>query len=370
MNKLIVSVLSVLLAFAGRSDDFAKYVEITTTYAGGEVVDFPVLVKITSSTPVGFYTDVKNAGADLKFTDDTGAGDYPFEVDTWNASGDSYIWVKLPRLSAGLTFRMYYGNAEKTAPTTPTAVWSGYDLVCHVGGNANDSTANAHEGKLNPDGKDKTDGPVGQAYGTEVSNAGAAMMNKIYDGTAGYLANDSFSYSFWVRANAAWASWSSLVGPKVANNTDAWGINVANEKALAVGAAQNKQATITIVSDGKAFPIDVWRKVDVTMEGENATLYVDGVKINAGPMSSKPKISWVKYMAWAGLVGWNDWEFGTGNSVAADIDECRISKSTADANRVAADYQTVANVATFLSFSEPKEPGSVVPVLPQGVIVH
>ncbi len=194
------------------------------------------------------------------------------------------------------------------------------------------------------------------------------MLNKFYDGTAGYLANDSFSYSFWVRANDTWVAWSSLVGAKVANNTDTWGINVASDKALAVGAAQNKQTTITIVSDGKAFPVNVWRKVDVTMKGEMVTLYVDGVKIgDEASMSSKPKTSWVKYMAWTGLVGWSDWEFGTSNSVAADIDECRIAKSTADANRVKADYETVANVATFLSFGEPQ---GGVKVLPAGVVVY
>lgn len=116
---LLVSVIAAC-AFTQNAFGFAKYVDITTTYTGNDVANFPVLLKITSTTPAGFYADVKNAGADLKFTDASGNGDYPYEIDTWNASGDSYIWVKLPMLSAGMTFRMYYGDEDQTEPTNPS----------------------------------------------------------------------------------------------------------------------------------------------------------------------------------------------------------------------------------------------------------
>ena len=345
---------------------FAKYVDITTTYTGGDVTDFPVLVKITSTTPTGFYSDVKNAGADLKFTDASGAGDYPYEIDTWNASGDSYIWVKLPKLSAGMTFRMYYGDEEQTAQTTkPTDVWTGYDLVCHVN-DASDSTINNVEGKLNPDATSKTDGAVGKTYGTD-STAGAALANRIYtSGSTGFLPNGTFSYSFWFRPNAAVAMFASLVGPRNASNADTWGIHTYNPVTMIyVSTAQNKS---TIVNLSDAFEVGEWHKIDVTMNGEEVSFFLNGTQVGqTSKTGSAPMNCWVQWMGWGGLISDNAPKFSSANSLVADFDECRIFSTVADAARVAADYQTVANVATFLSFSDPHGE-VVVEVLPQGVI--
>ena len=82
MARLSLSLLVGACAFVQSAFGFAKYVDITTTYAGNDVADFPVLVKITSTTPAGFYADVKHDGKDLKFTDASGNGDYPYEIDT------------------------------------------------------------------------------------------------------------------------------------------------------------------------------------------------------------------------------------------------------------------------------------------------
>ena len=70
-------------------------------------------------------------------------------------------------------------------------------------------------------------------------------------------------------------------------------------------------------------------------------------------------------MAWGGTAD-GEVVFGTSQSLAVDVDECRIFSTVADSVRIAADYQTVANVATFLEFGEPQ--GGPV-ILPQGVIV-
>ena len=68
MKKLFSFALVVMtMALAHSVFAFAKYVDITTTYTGGDVTDFPVLVKIDATKIPGVYTDVKNAGADMKF---------------------------------------------------------------------------------------------------------------------------------------------------------------------------------------------------------------------------------------------------------------------------------------------------------------
>lgn len=366
VQELVLTLSVALFASATCSAGFAKYVDITTTYSGGDVTDFPVLVKITSATPTGFYSDVKNAGADLKFTDATGAGDYPYEIDTWNANGDSYIWVKLPKLSAGMTFRMYYGDADQTEPTNPsTAVWTGYDLVCHVSGNANDSTANNFTGMLNPDGVARSDGRVGAAYGmTEFSSKGAAIANKVYNsgGKGGSLANPNFSFSFWVRQTADTVAWKAFVGNKTAYNTTSWGFDTADTNGRLRYWSGSPTTYITVPNKLTGTG---WRKIDVTHSGSEVAIYVDGVQSSKLTLAV-PQRNYTDWVGWGGAASNDPFR---GDSQPCDFDECRIFSTVADAARVAADYQTVANVATFLSFGDPQSGGPTVQVLPQGVIV-
>lgn len=366
MKKLFSLALVVLTAALVNSVfAFAKYVDITTTYTGGDVTDFPVLVKITSTTPTGFYSDVKHDGKDLKFTDASGAGDYPYEIDTWNASGDSYIWVRLPKLSTDMTFRMYYGDEGQTAPTNPsTDVWTGYDLVCHVSGNANDSTANNFTGMLNPAGVARSDGRVGAAYGmTEFSSKGAAIANKVYNsgGKGGSLANPNFSFSFWVRQTADTVAWKVFVGDKTANNTTTWGFDTAdtNGKLRYWSGSPTTYITIPNKLTGTG-----WRKIDVTHSGSEVAIYVDGVQSTKSTLAV-PQRNYTDWVGWGGAAS-ND-PF-SGDSQPCDFDECRIFASVASADRVKADYLTASDPGAFLNFSDPHGE-VVVEVLPQGVIV-
>mgnify|MGYP003319872805 CR=1 FL=1 len=367
MKKMFcLTLVAFTMACVNSAFAFAKYVDITTTYTGGDVTDFPVLVKITTTTPTGFYSDVKNAGADLKFTDANGNGDYPYEIDTWNVSGDSYIWVKLPKLSTGMTFRMYYGDEEQTAQTTkPTDVWTGYDLVCHVSGNANDSATPSRGGSLNPSGTTKDTGIVGKTHGVAVNNVGAAMINDLYyDGTTGELPDGQFSYSFWFRANGAFDSWLSLVGPRNGADVDAWGIRTQNPYTM-LEVRTVKDNNYLKVSNCD-YTIGAWHKIDVAMNDAAVSFYIDGVSVGSATLGGKSHRIWVKSMGWGGTCGSGTFETSNA-SCPVDVDECRIFSTVADAARVAADYQTVANVATFLSFSDPHGE-VVVEVLPQGVI--
>jgi len=116
-------------------------------YAGSSTLtNFPVLVKL-STTIEGFdYADFKGAsGSDLRFVDSDG-NELPCEIDTWDASGTSLVWVKIPALAASTVITAYYGNSSPAAALAATDVWSGYVGVWHFGsissGVTPDSTAN------------------------------------------------------------------------------------------------------------------------------------------------------------------------------------------------------------------------------------
>jgi hypothetical protein len=114
----------------------------------GALTNFPVLVKLNSSRVT--YANLKSDGTDLRFTTLDGTL-LDYEIDTWNASGSSYVWVKIPTIqansSSAYTFYMYYGNAGAADGQNKTGVWSnGYVAVYHLkeaAGNYTDSTTNA-----------------------------------------------------------------------------------------------------------------------------------------------------------------------------------------------------------------------------------
>ena len=125
---------------------FARTFNITFPgYSGSETLtDFPVLIRLSKDRNDFKYSACKLAnGGDLRFADSEG-NLLSSEVDTWNESGESFVWVKVPSLSASTEIRAYYGCANPPA-NNPNDVWSnGYIGVWHLGESARplvDSTA-------------------------------------------------------------------------------------------------------------------------------------------------------------------------------------------------------------------------------------
>ncbi len=119
--------------------DFSFSADITFAgYSRSEnLADFPALVTFGEGITHFQYGQFADAdGGDLRFTVAGDTNLLPYEIDTWNPSGDSAVWVKVPLLSgAATTIRAHWGNAS-AVPSSYTAadVWSaGYAGVWHLG---------------------------------------------------------------------------------------------------------------------------------------------------------------------------------------------------------------------------------------------
>ena len=116
---------------------FAKGAKFTVAgYAAGKpaLSGFPVLVRLQANSPAGFsYADLQNpaTGADLCFVDMGGNG-LPFEIDTWNASGESLVWVRLPSMTNGTEFVMCWGGGTSGKTVCGESPFSGYVGVWHM----------------------------------------------------------------------------------------------------------------------------------------------------------------------------------------------------------------------------------------------
>ena len=98
-------------------------------YTGSETLtDFPVLIKVSSALNDFDYSACKVAnGGDLRFAASDGTL-LASEVDTWDTSGESLVWVKVPSLTAATKITAYYG--WDFAPVVDaSAVWTGNGYV-------------------------------------------------------------------------------------------------------------------------------------------------------------------------------------------------------------------------------------------------
>ena len=114
--------------------DYAKSFTITFPgYSGSSALtDFPVLVRISKARNDFNYSACRVAnGGDLRFAD-SGGNLLSSEVDTWNTSGESLVWVKIPSLDASTVITAYYGNANPPAVTASDVWSSGYVGVWHL----------------------------------------------------------------------------------------------------------------------------------------------------------------------------------------------------------------------------------------------
>ena len=102
------------------------------TFTPTPVANFQVRVVLNTST--FNYSKVKSDGSDLRFFDGTNICSY--WIETWNTSGTSIIWVKIPTQGAS-TVKMTYGNASLTAVSDINATMeSALQFMYYAGGSS------------------------------------------------------------------------------------------------------------------------------------------------------------------------------------------------------------------------------------------
>ena len=118
------------------ASDYAKSIDISFPgYSGAtSLTNFPVLVRLSEDAIYGFhYADfARPNGWDLRFTDANG-NLIPHEIETWNTSGESTVWVKVPSLTASTKITAHYGCAKPVVPKVESVWDENYVGVWHMG---------------------------------------------------------------------------------------------------------------------------------------------------------------------------------------------------------------------------------------------
>ncbi len=178
---------------------FSDHVTFTVNGSGSaELTNFPMLVRLSEVELPGFSYGRANKD-ELAFAD---ADDnlLPYDVDTWNESGESLVWVKVPNIPVGGTeVTMYWAaNGSFTAYNTPADVWSDYAGVWHMGDGV-DATAKSETGTVGSNAEVVDTGAFGSAV--KATGNGAPLLTAKASADVNNLTNGTFTISFWTYLN-------------------------------------------------------------------------------------------------------------------------------------------------------------------------
>ena len=172
MKRILATLLLLPLAAAAAPSKTAW--ATVSGYTGTSTLqNFPVLVKISESAVPGFhYADCAAGGADLSFADAAGNA-LPFDVDTWNASGTSLVWVLLPEVAPGGETSFKMGWADTSPPAAnAAAVWtgSGHKGVWHMNSASPVDASGSGNGGTAAGGATTAAGKIGTALSLSASS--------------------------------------------------------------------------------------------------------------------------------------------------------------------------------------------------------
>ncbi len=108
-------------------------VKITFKNGGGDTLySFPVMVKLNEARAKGISQSL--TGSDIRFVDADGTTPLPYEIEGWQSTADSFVWVNVPTIDATETdyIWLYYGNSGASTAEKAQDVWPGYTAVFHM----------------------------------------------------------------------------------------------------------------------------------------------------------------------------------------------------------------------------------------------
>ena len=312
-----------------RMDDkpFRRVCTVTFTgYVGTSTLrHFPALVRIPSGSPV--YPDCASDGSDIRFADAEGYV-VDHEIDTWNANGESLIWVRVPQLAGTDTaLRMYFRCRGENVAVNPRNVWryAGYKGVWHFSGSNADSSPNALVCSNSSTPPSFT--AAGQV-GTAFTGNGSRFVQTPNDPRwAAY--GSELTLSCWVKASAV--GFNRIITTKNAY-TDDDGFELTTQNAEnfynVIGHGANSQNTF-YADSCVAAPV----YLTAVMSNGGVEEYSNGVCTNAVPnkcpLAPSTRVLGLGKFPGSGNAGWN----GT-------LDEIRLRWVASSADWVAADYAT------------------------------
>ena len=312
--------------------------------------DFPVLVTLDSS--IVDYAALQVDAADLRFVDGDGTL-LDHEIEAWNPSGESRVWVRVPQIDGSSDsdyIWMYYGNAAATSIESPQAVWgANYRAVYHLNDDLNDSTSNG----VNPNASESTsaagyigDGELFDGTDDFINLGSSAPINNLYTGGG--------TVSAWFNATSFGESDNGRILNKATGenpNPGGWNFGITglfDRVEFEFGFSGGEGRWFAGIN---SIQLDTWHHVVVSFDSASdsnlPTFYVDGQQLSTiGSLFDNPNGNAVSDAGQDLAIG--NLLNGLTRSFDGTIDEVRLENGIRSADEVAADYLSASN--QFISF--------------------
>ena len=335
------------------SPAFSWRMPITVSgYAGASTLtNFPVLVALAAGSPPGFDpADCAAGGSDLRFADADGTV-LAHEFESWNPSGTSYIWVRVPRLAGTTTqLSLYYGADPAELPAVAASdVWSRYAAVVHGGSGLSDSSPNAlavangggvaalADAGIVGGGIKKS---VNKSIGLNVANPSASLSN-----------SGQFSVSAWFKrdGNGGKSNGTHILAANRSGWSSEDGFAILQETGTHISVSYKGGHNWSTGSG--ALTNQTWGHIAFAYDKPGAML---AAYFNGSPYQTKSNPTTLVNTSCA------YWTFGsfanasTDDSFKGDMDEIRVFDGVASADWIKAEYDSVADPAAFAVVGAPQ----------------
>ena len=247
-------------------------------YGGAALTDFQVPVYLKEGKNGFSYSGYAADASDLRVTDLATGTLLPYEIETWNTSGTSVVWVKVPTFSPATKLVFSGGDASASQATGQgDSIWTDAYKVFHFGDTlAKDSSPFGTIMSVSE--TDTQDSPVVRGFhgGTSGRRLGATGMPPADMGQMG----NTFSVSFWMKLD-------SLTQPSCyvfqVNAPGQWAV-VYNYVSGALGLFSGGASSPGIGSSDATFAMPVptdmkWHHYAFTYDGTIVRMYRDGVEV-------------------------------------------------------------------------------------------
>ena len=333
---------------------FHNCIEIFVKGTTNELSNFIVPVRVSEDLMPGFYYD-EASPTNLVFIDDL-ENLLSYDVDTWDTSGESVVWVKLVTLPMeGMPVTLYWNLREgQISPeNASTDVWSDYVGVWHMS-EPNAGTATVRDASGHKDGtghkssyvaagifgkargRHETPNTSGYAHGPAVTVPEYADLDE--------FSNGAFTISGWVLLRSTTTGWAYLFARKNGDTTTGWAAQFrgstgssGKDDGISFWRAGGSGQYYTFNTANK-FSADTWAKYDFVRDGNTLAFYLNGSLVE-----KKTGIGTIEGGNQPFTIGGMNIESTDPSGKACTLngysDEVRLMPAAIDSAHIAADYK-------------------------------
>lgn len=338
-----------------------RKITFSNSQSSENLVDFPVRISLVGTNTNNSaknidYAKTQGAGQDIRFIDTDGTTVLKHEIESWDETGTSEVWVKVPQIDSGSTtdfIWMYYNNTGASDGQDAVNTWEGnYKGVWHLKENPaggapqmQDSTGSNLDGTSNGS-MASTDQKLGYINGS---------LN--FNGTSQYvdIGHQSTLYTAAASTTSCWVKPTGGMGVTRTALSDSDATGAFSSYALQISTTNvarivvNSNPNNILLSGTTSIVLNQWYQITAVWSGSNTlTLYVNGAT-EGTPVTNA---SALPAFASTGTTAIGKTGAAAANYFPGQVDECRYSSTNRSAEWIEAEYKNHTNQMNSFSAEE------------------